>query len=81
MTWIRTIDEADATGELRAVYEEQELPGGHVPNIWKVHSLRPNILTAHTELHSAILYQRGALSRVQREMITVTVSALNDCHY
>ena len=35
----------------------------------------------HYELYRELMYGRGPLSRLQREMIAVVVSAANDCYY
>jgi hypothetical protein len=35
----------------------------------------------HFELYRELMYSHGPLSRRQREMIGVVVSAANDCHY
>jgi alkylhydroperoxidase family enzyme len=50
-----------------------------VDNIMKIHSLNPASLSGHFELYAALMRGRSDLSRVQREMIAVVVSALNRC--
>lgn len=81
MTWIRTIDEEDAEGALKAVYERVKVSRGKVSNIFKVQSLDPRSLEAHLELYLSIMFGQGGLSRRQREMIAVVVSAENRCEY
>ncbi len=50
-------------------------------NIIRVHGCSPRVMHLHYELYRELMYGRGPLSRVQREMIGVAVSAANDCHY
>ena len=50
-------------------------------NIIQIHGIHSRILRQHHELYRELMYSRGPLSRAQREMIAVVVSAANDCHY
>lgn len=81
MAWIRTIDESEAEGELAAMYRRLVEPWGGVDNILKIHSLNPPSLTAHFELYRTLMRGKSGLSRAEREMIAVVVSAANRCHY
>ena len=82
MAWIETIDEDDAGGELRKLYERMVDPAsGRVDNVLKIHSLHPAGLTAHWELYRAAMRGTPTLRAVEREMIAVVVSRLNRCHY
>lgn len=81
MAWIRTIDEDEADGRLEKLYRKLREPWGGVDNVLKVHSLHPDSLKAHFELYKTLMRGRSPLSRVQREMIAVVVSAANRCHY
>ncbi len=81
MAWIKTIDERDADGALKRLYDEQHRQAGAVASILKIHSLAPEVLMAHLAIYHASMHARGDLSRAQREMIAVVVSAANGCHY
>ncbi len=81
MVWIRVIDENAATGKLKQLYEENREPWGGVDNILKIHSLATDGLEAHLALYRNVMHAPGDLSRRQREMIAVVVSALNHCAY
>ena len=50
-------------------------------NIIQIHGVHSRVLRKHYELYRELMYSRGPLSRSQREMIAVVVSAANDCHY
>jgi len=78
---IATVDEADADGELAALYRRIADPSGHVAHILKSSSLHPAVLVRHYELYREIMFGPSPLSRAQREMVATTVSALNGCHY
>ncbi len=80
MAWIKVIDEASATGELAELYRRESATRGK-GNLLQVHSLNPRSLRAHLELFRTLMYGRSGLTRVQREMIGVVVSALNRCPY
>ena len=81
MAWIKTIAEDEAQGELKKLYDKMVEPWGGVDNIMKIHSLNPASLAGHFELYKTLMRGRSDLTRVQREMIAVVVSALNRCHY
>ena len=71
----------DATGLLAELYARYEAPQGGVDNIIRVHSLNPRSMADHHRLYAHLMRGPSLLSRVQREMIAVTVSAENDCFY
>ncbi|WP_420634222.1 hypothetical protein [Candidatus Palauibacter sp.] len=50
-------------------------------NIIRVHGVHSRTIRLHYDLYRELMYGAGPLSRTQREMIAVTVSGLNDCHY
>ena len=81
MAWIRMIDEDEATGKLARLYEKFAEPWGGVDNIGKIHSLNPRSLEGHFALYTTLMRGRSPLSRIQREMIAVSVSRINHCHY
>ena len=81
MAWIRTIDEDEAEGKLARLYARLVELWGGVDNILKIHSLNPASLQAHFDLYKVVMRGRSPLSRAQREMIAVVVSAANRCHY
>ena len=81
MSWIRTISEKEAEGELQTLYRKFIGPEGEVDNILKIHSLNPRSLKGHLDFYTILMRGRSPLSRIQREMIAVVVSAANRCHY
>lgn len=81
MAWIKMIGETDAEGYLKNQFEKLTAPWGGVDNILKIHSLNPPSLEKHYELYKTLMRGKSDLTRVQREMIAVAVSALNHCVY
>ena len=82
MTWITCIEEAGANPELAASYTKMLDPAsGRVDNVLKVHSLHPAGLEAHFALYKAVMTGTQTLRKVDREMLALVVSRVNDCHY
>lgn len=81
MSWIKEVDEQDASGELARLYEELLAKRGKVANILKVHSLNPASLRNHLDLYMTLMFGESGLSRAERESIAVVTSANNDCDY
>lgn len=81
MAWIEIISENEAEGDLAEQYSQLTEPWGGVDNILKIHSLNPESLRAHVLLYRTLMYGQSPLTRPQREMIAVVVSAANQCQY
>ena len=81
MAWIDTINERDANGSLKDQYAILKDSQNSVDNIQKIHSLNPESLDAHVRLYKTIMYGKSPIRRVNREMIAVLVSSINQCHY
>ena len=66
-------------------WEEESIPeADRVPdgdNILRVHGVHSRAMRLHYDLYRRLMYGRGPLSRVQREMIAVVVSATHGCRY
>jgi RNA polymerase sigma-70 factor (ECF subfamily) len=54
---------------------------GLVPKIFRAQLLRPDLVEAQIQLLEKLLFKKGALSRVQKEFILLTVSAANNNSY
>ncbi len=50
-------------------------------NILRIHGINPPVLKAHLALYRAVMHGPSPLTRIQREMMAVVVSADNQCHY
>ncbi|MGQ0648358.1 MAG: carboxymuconolactone decarboxylase family protein [Gemmatimonadaceae bacterium] len=64
---------------------DSEIPDAdRVPDtdhIIRVHGVHSVVMRQHYELYVELMRGPGPLTRVQREMIAVAVSAVNSCHY
>ncbi len=64
---------------------DDELPASErVPdsdNILRIHGVNPAVMRLHYELYVQLMHRPGPLSRWQRELLAVRVSALNECKY
>ncbi len=82
IAWIETVSEEEAEGELADLYaRERDRRRGGVDHILRVHSLHPQTLADHARMYHTLMHSPGGLSRAEREMIALVVSAINRCHY
>jgi alkylhydroperoxidase family enzyme len=81
MPWIEVIPLEKAQGILRKEYEAALKRAGRIWNIVSIMSQNPRALQTSMDLYSALLYGGSPLSRSQREMLAVVVSAANHCVY
>lgn len=69
---------------IRYVPPEELAPADRVADpdhIIQVHAVHPAVMRHHLELYRALMHHAGPLTRREREIIAVRVSALNNCHY
>ena len=81
MAHIPYVPYEEAQGSLAELYRRYGGPEMKVDNIIRIHSLNPPSMEHHMRLYAHLMRGPSPLSRVKREMIAVTVSAVNDCFY
>jgi alkylhydroperoxidase family enzyme len=81
MSWIEQIPANEATGLLKKVFDQAIARAGRVWNIVHIMSQNPPVLRDSIRLYGSIMYGPSPLTRVQREMLAVVVSAESSCHY
>jgi uncharacterized peroxidase-related enzyme len=81
MAWIKVIEPAEATGELKEEYDAAVKRAGKVFNILKVQSLNPAALQASMQMYRTTMFGSSGLSRAEREMLATVVSWANHCFY
>ncbi len=81
MPWIKVIEESEAEGRLKEVYQEILEKRGKIANIMKIHSLNPEALKNHLDLYLTIMFRKPGLKRWERELVAVIVSRINNCKY
>jgi uncharacterized peroxidase-related enzyme len=67
--------------DIQAVFAEMRVKPGFVPNVYQAYSLRPQQLRGFMALYDAIMTEDSGLTKAEREMIAVAVSAQNHCYY
>jgi uncharacterized peroxidase-related enzyme len=77
----KIIEYDEATGKLKEIYAELIEKRGQLAEVHKIQSLNPETIVAHMDLYLSIMFSQSPLSRAQREMISVVVSAANRCEY
>lgn len=83
MASIRMIPEDEATGKVKAIYEDirEQLGTDFVPNLYRVMASNPEYLEANWNKVKAVMFAPGKLDRLTKEIIAVAVSAVQGCSY
>ena len=83
MASVKLIPEDEATGKVKALYDEikAELGIDFVPNLYKAMAANPAYLEANRRKEKAIMSESTRLDALTKEIIAVAVSAVNACHY
>src|SRR5215213_1782680 len=67
--------------DIQAIFADMRTKPGFVPNVYQAYSLRPQQLRGFIALYDAIMTEDSNLTKAEREMIAVAVSAQNHCFY
>jgi alkylhydroperoxidase family enzyme len=82
VAWIETIREDEWDGRLSELRSDVvDRTHDRVDNILQIHSLNPRAMAAHQVLYTSAMAGTGTLRKVERELVALTVSLLNECHY
>ena len=81
MAFIGTIEPGAAEGVLAWVYAQAERRAEQVFEILKVMNRSPGALKISMKMYTTVMFGNSDLSRGQRKMLAVVVSAANHCHY
>ena len=83
MASLRMVPEEEATGKVKAIYQEikQQLGIDFVPNLYRVMATNPDYLEASWNKVQAVMFASGKLDRLTKEIIAVTVSAVQGSRY
>ena len=82
MSLFKTISDQEATGKVRAVYDDIKTVKGidYVPNFWQALSNNPDHLEA-TWNKLKVVMRDGKLDKLTKEIIALAVSITNNCVY
>lgn len=75
------IDPATMPADLAAYFDKCESKLGFVPNVLVAHAFDPLKLRQFADVYNQLMMGESELSKLEREMIAVAVSARNRCHY
>jgi uncharacterized peroxidase-related enzyme len=78
---LRVPEEESLPEDIGALLEEMRRKPGFVPNVYRAYALRPNQLRGFVALYDSIMADDSELTKAEREMIAVAVSAQNHCFY
>lgn len=74
-------DESELPEDIRELFAKNRQKPGFVPNVYVAYSFRPAALRGFIAMYEALMEGESGLSKAEREMIAVAVSAQNHCHY
>ena len=83
MASIKMINEDEATGKTKKVYQDikETLGIDFVPNMYMVMAAKPGYLEANWNKIKTVMGEKGKLDSLTKEIIAVAVSAVMGCHY
>lgn len=74
-------DEAGLDEDLRKYFQVCRDKLGLVPNVLRAYAIRPEKLRAFGKMYNDLMLGESGLSKLEREMVAVVVSAVNRCYY
>jgi alkylhydroperoxidase/carboxymuconolactone decarboxylase family protein YurZ len=83
MASIKLINEDEATGKAKEIYEDIKKVLGidFVPNMYKVMASKPDFLEINWNKIKTVMNSSGKLDSLTKEIIAVAVSATMGCQY
>ncbi len=81
MAYIKVIEYNESSDELRGIYDHLITTRGKLADVHMIQSLNPATVLSHMNFYKDIMFGHSPLKRYQREMISVAVSAANQCEY
>ena len=83
MASIKMIDEIDASGKVKEIYDEikKSLGIDFVPNLYKVMAHNPDYLEVNWNKTKTVMHQNGKLDAVTKEAIAIAVATTIGCDY
>ena len=67
--------------EVAALFARCQEKLGLVPNVLVAYAHNPDRLRAFSQMYNTLMLSKGGLTKLEREMIAVAVSAINRCWY
>lgn len=73
--------DAERDARLQAYFETCQRKLGYIPNVLKAYAFDGTKLQAFIDMADDLMLGQSGVTRLEREMIAVAVSAVNQCHY
>ncbi len=81
ITRLAPIDETALDDDLKAYFAKCMEKLGMVPNVLRAYAMRPEKLRTFSKMYNELMLGESGLTKLEREMIAVTVSSANRCYY
>jgi uncharacterized peroxidase-related enzyme len=81
LSWLRVPNEDEVSDEVKELWARPLAKLGFVPHVLRIMALRPGLLLGWWQFYDELMRGESGLTKEQREMIAVVVSAQNRCHY
>lgn len=80
--WIEMIEDQDATGLTKEMYDKARTPHGTVDNVMRCQSLRPHTIAGHMAIYKSVLHNPdNKLPFWFLEVVASYTSIVNECDY
>jgi uncharacterized peroxidase-related enzyme len=80
MSFVSMIPEAQASPELKPLYEEVKAGWDFLPNFWQAQGRRPDLFRLQKDLYTNV-FTKGALPQTLKEQIGLVVAGINTSSY
>lgn len=80
MWWLKSVPEV-LNPDVSAAWERAKAKLGFVPNVQRLYALRPSRYLGWLSHYEDVMRGESGLTPLEREMIALVVSDLNDCNY
>lgn len=81
ISWLPVPGARDVPEDVATLWAKAEHKIGHVPNVLRAYAFRPARLMRWFAHYDEVMRGESGLTKAQREMIAVVVSAANRCNY
>lgn len=82
MSWLEVPERGDLPEDVQALFAKAEEKLGHIPNVFRVFALTPEHFMRWFRYYDVLMRnEQSDLTRAEREMIGLAVSAENRCEY
>lgn len=82
MPYVRTVPYQEASGPLKAAYDDMLGERGRIPNVYAISSIRTETMKTLQKHNDQVMRDpTSGLTEAERQMIATLVSSLNKCQY